>query len=100
MTPLEYMENQLIKHRLNFDREFAREVPEEMLQNIRNKISYYEAAVEALKNPVVHSKWKYYHKQGKAVCMNCSFERGVDDNFGRAVACPNCGSRMDGDSDA
>ena len=47
--------------------------------------------------PVVHSKWKYYHKQGKAVCMNCSFERGVDDNFGGAVACPNCGARMDGE---
>ena len=46
--------------------------------------------------PVVRSKWKYYHKQGKAVCMNCSFERGVDDNFGRAVACPNCGADMRG----
>ena len=47
--------------------------------------------------PVVHGRWKYYHKQGKAVCTNCSFERGVDDNFGRAVACPNCGAKMDGD---
>lgn len=44
------------------------------------------------------SQWKYYHKQGKAVCMNCSFERNLDDNFGRAVSCPNCGARMDGDS--
>lgn len=47
--------------------------------------------------PVVHSEWKYFRKQGKAVCMNCSFERSVDDNFGRAIACPNCGARMDGD---
>lgn len=47
--------------------------------------------------PVVHGRWKYYYKQGKAVCTNCSFERGVDDNFGRAVACPNCGARMDGE---
>lgn len=46
--------------------------------------------------PVVHGRWKYYHKQGKAVCTNCSFERSVDDNFGRAVACPNCGAKMDG----
>lgn len=44
--------------------------------------------------PVVHSEWKYFRKQGKAVCMNCSFERGVDDNFGKAVACPNCGAHM------
>jgi hypothetical protein len=48
--------------------------------------------------PVKHSQWKYYRKQGKAVCMTCSFERNLDDNFGRAVACPNCGARMDGDS--
>lgn len=47
--------------------------------------------------PVVHSEWKYFRKQGKAVCMNCSFERSVDDNFGRAIACPNCGARMDGE---
>ncbi len=49
MTALEYMENQLIKNRLNFDREFGRGAPEEMLNNIRLKISYYEAAVEALR---------------------------------------------------
>jgi len=45
--------------------------------------------------PVKHSQWKYYYKQGKAVCMNCSFERNLDDNFGRAVSCPNCGAKMD-----
>jgi hypothetical protein len=43
------MERQAEKHRLNHDREFAREVPEEVLQNIRAKIGYYEAAVEALR---------------------------------------------------
>lgn len=49
MTALEYMERQVEKHRLNHAREFAREVPEEQLQNIRAKIGYYEAAVEALR---------------------------------------------------
>lgn len=49
MTALDYMESQVIKHRLNHDREFARGVPEEQLHNIRLKIGYYEAAVEALK---------------------------------------------------
>lgn len=39
--------------------------------------------------------WKYYHKQNKAVCTNCSFERDLDANFGKAIACPNCGARMD-----
>lgn len=46
--------------------------------------------------PVRHASWKYYHKKGIAVCTDCSFERNVDDNFGRAVSCPNCGAKMDG----
>ena len=41
--------------------------------------------------------WKYYHKQNKAVCTNCSFERDLDANFGKAITCPNCGTTMDGD---
>lgn len=43
---------------------------------------------------VRHAEWKYYHKQNKAVCTNCSFERDLDTNFGRAVTCPNCGALM------
>ena len=46
---------------------------------------------------VKHGKWKYFHKQNIAVCTNCSFERGLDANFGCAVSCPNCGARMDGE---
>ena len=49
---------------------------------------------------VVHGRWKYYHKQNKAVCTNCSFERDLDVNFGRAISCPNCGAKMDGDWNA
>ena len=48
---------------------------------------------------VKHSKWKYYHKQNIAVCMNCSFERDLDANFGKAIYCPNCGAIMDGGKD-
>ena len=47
----------------------------------------------------VSGKWKYYKKQGIAVCTNCSFERKLDDDFGRAVSCPNCGAKMDGGAD-
>lgn len=46
--------------------------------------------------PVVHGKWKYYHKQNRAVCIVCSFERDLDADFGRAIACPNCGAKTDG----
>lgn len=46
---------------------------------------------------VVHGRWKYYHKKNIAVCTNCSFERNLDENFGKAVSCPNCGAKMDGD---
>jgi hypothetical protein len=49
MTSLEYMERQLNKHRMNLVRETDRGAPEEMLCNIREKISHYEDAVEALK---------------------------------------------------
>lgn len=44
--------------------------------------------------PVVRAEWKYYKKQGIAVCTHCSFERFLDDSFGKAVACPNCGADM------
>lgn len=49
MTALEYMEKCVQKHRINYNREVLRNVPEEMLQNIREKIGHYEAAVEALR---------------------------------------------------
>ena len=49
MTALEYMEKQIQQHRINHIRAVDRNAPEEMLENIRRKISYYEAAVEALK---------------------------------------------------
>ena len=49
MTVLEYMEKQVKKHQLNFCKEFERRAPLEVLNNIRLKISHYEAAVEALK---------------------------------------------------
>ena len=49
MTAIEYMIKQLQKHRLNYERELARGASEEILQNIKNKIDYYEAAVNALK---------------------------------------------------
>ena len=49
MTTIEYMEKQLAKHKLNYDRESKRGCPEEVLQNIKSKIKYYEEAVAALK---------------------------------------------------
>ena len=48
MTSIEYMNRQVVKHRLSHDREFARNAPEEVLANIREKIKHYSAAVEAL----------------------------------------------------
>lgn len=48
LSALEYMEKQLQKHRLNYEREKARGVPEQMIQNILAKIGYYADAVQAL----------------------------------------------------
>lgn len=50
-------------------------------------------------SPVVYGRWEYYHKQNKAVCTSCSFERNLDENFGAAISCPNCGAKMDGCDD-
>ena len=44
---------------------------------------------------VRHAKWKHFHKQNKAVCTNCSFERDLSADFGAAIACPNCGAIME-----
>ena len=49
MTALEYMEKQVDKHFKNFEREFKRGVPNEQPYDIMAKISYYKAAVEALR---------------------------------------------------
>lgn len=48
MTAIEYMEKQVQKHRQNFIREFDRKAPQEVLENIKRKVSYYESAAEAL----------------------------------------------------
>lgn len=47
-TPLGYMERQLTRCRMNYEREKARGAEKEVLQNIARKIGYYEAAVRSL----------------------------------------------------
>lgn len=37
-------------------------------------------------------EWNYGTRA--AVCSVCGFERHLDDNFGAAIACPNCGKKM------
>ena len=59
--------------------------------------AFCEAVSAADVVEVVHAKWKYYHKQNIAVCTNCSFERDLDASFGKAIACPSCGAKMDGE---
>ena len=48
MTALEYMKREMDKHTANYEREKRRGVPGEVLQNIKNKIGYFEEAVKAL----------------------------------------------------
>ena len=58
MTALEYMEKQIQKHQRSYEREMLRGATEEMLYNIKLKISHYEAAVEALRfGEVVRCKY-------------------------------------------
>ena len=71
MAALEYMEKQLQKHRLNYDRELLRGVSEEMLYNIALKISYYKAAVDALRvNEVVRCKECKHWDEEEQECIH------------------------------
>ena len=49
MTALEYMEKQVQKNRLNLVRELDRNAPLDVIENIKLKMCYYEAAAEALR---------------------------------------------------
>lgn len=69
---------------------------EHFIFGIESVLEYAENLPAADVAPVIFARWKYYHKQNIAVCTHCSFERDLDVDFGRAVACPNCGARMDG----
>ena len=62
------------------------------LDMIINAILHQTTTVDAVE--VVHGHWKYGTRA--AVCSECGFERSLDDNFGAAIACPNCGAKMDG----
>ena len=62
---------------------------------VSNRLSDKTAFPAADVAPVRHGRWRYFHKQNIAVCTECSFERNLDVNFGRAVSCPNCGAMMD-----
>ena len=53
MTTLEYMEKQLEKCKLNYQRESERGATEEVLVNISKKIDYYAEVVEVLKGGAV-----------------------------------------------
>ena len=67
---------------------------------VSNRLSDKTAFPAADVAPVRHGRLRYFHKQNIAVYTECSFERNLDVNFGRAVSCPNCGAWMNGDSDA
>lgn len=65
---------------------------------VKNWVADVDNVIRALRDndvvKVVHGRWKYYHKQNIAVCTNCSFERDLSANFGKAISCPNCGAHM------
>ena len=48
MTALEYMRKQLETHKANLHRAIAKKSPEEEIEGIKNKIGYYEIAVNAI----------------------------------------------------
>lgn len=49
MTALEFMEKQVRKCQINFEKESGRGAPAEVIGNLLRKIGYYQDAVEALR---------------------------------------------------
>lgn len=72
------------------DEPFINDSTKAAFRNVVNKV--LTITPESL---VRHGRWKYYHKQNKAVCTNCGFERDLDMNFGAAISCPHCGAVID-----
>ena len=69
-------------------------LPDIFLKNVMSAaISCVEKQPTVDAESVRRARWKYGVKA--AVCSECGFERHLDDNFGAAIACPNCGFRMD-----
>ena len=48
MTALEYMKKQKLKHEVNLHRCITKNSTEYEIQNVKNKIAYYEEACKAL----------------------------------------------------
>jgi hypothetical protein len=71
---------------------FIRENCSDSLEDLWCELVRRQPTIEVV--PVVHGEWKYYRKKCIAVCKNCSFERNLNENFGMAIVCPNCGADM------
>ena len=48
MSALEFMRKELDRNKKNLFREFERNAPDDVIENIEKKIGYYDAACEAL----------------------------------------------------
>ena len=92
MTALEYMEKQVQKNRQNFIREFDRKAPQEVLENIKLKISYYEDAVKALRNNEADrcGHWITDKRTGICYCSECLVSGSP-----HWKRCPVCETKMD-----
>lgn len=47
--------------------------------------------------PVVRGRWEHGAGRIIATCTVCGFTRNLNENFGAAIACPNCGADMRGE---
>lgn len=76
--------------------DIMREMPEPKDHYDNGYYSGLDRAFEIIKQAptveAVQGHWKYGTRA--AVCSECGFERHLDDNFGAAIACPNCGVKM------
>lgn len=66
------------------------------LTSAAKRCMIYDKQVDSgeLVKPPVQSEWVYHRLACTATCKRCNFERQLDDDYGAAIACPNCGAVM------
>ena len=71
-----------------------------MLTAIRSCIELVDIVPAADVVPAVHGRWvKRANTKGQVYCSGCATLEEITDNNFKSTYCPNCGARMDGDTD-
>lgn len=102
MTIIEFFERELQKCRNNLEHQMKHNAPASDIENLKNKVMYYETICKMLKGDGVESKWESRTGErwiGSEVCEHytyyscnkCGRKHDRSDSY-----CPHCGTKMKG----